>query len=521
METLFGVLGGAVVGLVVSLGLAKWREKLNKKSVEAEVNRLLNRARSEAMKIEKEAKSRAKEFETRARKNLEAELSKQKQSLKSKEQQLENKLKELQQKMKDSEEDFRTKLKSLEARSQSVIESEEKLKMQEKKLQEELEAVRTKISQVSKMSQDEAKAELMRLCEAQAREEASKKVLQIQAEAEKEADQRAKKIIATAVARFASEYTSERTVSVYALDNEEVKGKIIGREGRNIRTLEALCGVDLIVDDTPEAVVISSFDSVRRELARRTIEKLLEDGRVHPARIEEVVEKVKAELNKSIKEEGEKAVAELGLVGLHNELVKAIGSMRYRHAYTQNLLNHSMEVAFLSGLMAQELGLNVKQARRAGLLHDIGKTVDHTVEGSHAVVGADFAKRHGESDAICHVIRAHHGGEPPHSLLAHIVSAANVLSNSRPGARRPGMDNYIQRLSEIESIANSFEGVLRSYALQAGREVRVIVEASRVSDDFAQLLARDISLKIEKEMSHLGAIRVGVVRETRSIEYAR
>jgi ribonuclease Y len=521
MESVLGVLVGAVVGLVVSLAFAKWRENDRKKSVEAEVNRILNRARSEATKIEKESKTRVKEFETRARKNLETELSKQKQFLKSKEQQLENKLKDLQLKIKDSEEDYQTKLKSLEAKRQSVCEWEEKLKDKERKLQEELDAVKVKISQVSKMSQEEARAELMKLCEAQAKEEVAKKILQIQIEAEREADQRAKKIIATAVARFASEYTSERTVSVYALQSEEVKGKIIGREGRNIRTLEALCGVDIIVDDTPEAVVISSFDSVRRELARRTIEKLLEDGRVHPARIEEVVEKVKSDLNKSIKEEGEKAVAELGLVGLHHELVRAVGSMRYRHAYTQNLLNHSMEVGFLSGMMAQELGLNVKQARRAGLLHDIGKTVDHTVEGSHAIVGADYARKHGESDSICHAIRAHHGDEPPHTLLAHIVSAANALSNSRPGARRPGMDNYIQRLSEIESIANSFEGVLRSYALQAGKEVRVMVEASRVSDDFAQLLARDISLKIEREMSHLGAIRVGVVRETRSIEYAR
>jgi ribonuclease Y len=300
-----------------------------------------------------------------------------------------------------------------------------------------------------------------------------------------------------------------------------MKGKIIGREGRNIRTLEALCGVDLIVDDTPEAVVISGFDPVRRELAKRTLEKLMEDGRVHPARIEEVVEKMKVELQKDLREAGDKVVVELGLGSMHQEILRAIGSLKYRASHTQNLLNHSMEVAHLAGLMAAEVGGNIKTARRAGLLHDIGKAIDHTVDGSHAIVGAEFAKKFGENEQICHAIRAHHNEEPPSSVLAHLVQAANIMSNTRPGARRPGMDNYINRLQELESIGNSFDGVLRTVAVQAGIEVRVLVEASKVTDEQSSMLSRDIVRKIEREMPNLGQVKVAVVRETRSVEMAR
>jgi ribonuclease Y len=350
---------------------------------------------------------------------------------------------------------------------------------------------------------------------------ATKKITEIETQAEQEADRKAKRILAVALSRFAGEYTSERTVSVLTLPSDEMKGKIIGREGRNIRTLEALCGVDLIVDDTPEAVVISGFDPVRRELAKRTLEKLMEDGRVHPARIEEVVEKMRTELNKHLKEEGEKICVELGITNLHQELQRALGSLKYRHSHTQNSLNHSMEVAYLAGIMAAEMGANVKLARRAGLLHDIGKAVDHTVEGNHAIAGADFAKKYGENEVICHAIRAHHDDEKPNSVLASIVQAANLLSNSRPGARRPGMDNYIKRLQDLESIGNSFDGVLKTFAVQAGREVRVIVEAAKVTDDQSTMLARDIARKIEREMPNTGALKVSVMRETRSVEIAR
>jgi ribonucrease Y len=300
-----------------------------------------------------------------------------------------------------------------------------------------------------------------------------------------------------------------------------MKGKIIGREGRNIRTLEAMCGVDLIVDDTPETIVISGFDPIRRELARRTIDKLMEDGRVHPARIEEVVEKQKVELQKSMKEEGDKVVVELGLSGIHNELVKLIGGLKYRTNHAQNALNHSLEVAYIAGLLAAELGYNVKLAKRAGILHDIGLAADHTFEGNHATVAADLAKKFGESEEICHAILSHHDEEKHGSILAWIIHAANILSNSRPGARRPQMDSFINRLKDLESISNSFDGVIKSVALQAGREIRVLVESSKVTDDQSIVLARDIIKKVEREMPHVGSVKVTVIRETRAVEMAR
>jgi ribonuclease Y len=310
-------------------------------------------------------------------------------------------------------------------------------------------------------------------------------------------------------------------VSVVALPSDELKGKIIGREGRNIRALEAACGVDLIVDDTPEAVVISAFDPVRREVARRALERLMEDGRVHPARIEEVIAKVKSELFKSIKEDGDKALFELGILNVNPEIVKLVGSLKYRTSYTQNNYTHSIEVGFLAGMMASELGADVKAARRAGLLHDIGKALDHSVEGSHAVIGAEFAKRHGEREPICHAIRSHHEDEKPNSVIAHLVQAADALSSARPGARRSMMESYIRRLEDLESIGNSFDGVIRTFALQAGREVRVIVEASKVTDEQSIMLSRDVARKIERELNYPGQIKVTVVRETRAIEHAR
>jgi ribonuclease Y len=300
-----------------------------------------------------------------------------------------------------------------------------------------------------------------------------------------------------------------------------MKGKIIGREGRNIRALEAACGVDLIVDETPEAVVISGFDPVRREVARRALEKLMEDGRVHPARIEEVIDKQKKELFKAMKEDGDKACYELGLHGVHPELIKTLGSLKYRQTLAQNIYAHSMEVAFFAGMMATEIGVDIKKARRAGLLHDIGKGLDHSVEGSHAVIGAEYAKKHGESAEICHAIRAHHDDEKPQSALAFLVQAANALSNARPGARRQSMDSYVRRLEDMESIGNSFDGVVRTFAIQAGKELRVLVESSRVTDEQASMLSYDIARKIERELSYPGQVKVNVVRETRVVEHAR
>jgi ribonuclease Y len=371
------------------------------------------------------------------------------------------------------------------------------------------------------MSQDQAKRELFIVMEEAAKKEASIRISQIEEETIKEADKRSKAVIARALARFASEYTSERTVSVMSLTSDEMKGKIIGREGRNIRTLEALCGVDLIVDDTPETIVISGFDPVRRELARRTIDKLMEDGRVHPARIEEVVEKQKVELQKSMKEEGDKVIIELGLSGIHSELVKLIGALKYRNTHAQNALNYSMEVAHIASLLAAELGYNIKLAKRAGILHYIGIAADHTFEGNHSTVAASLAKKFGESEEIVHAILAQQDEDKHGSVLAWIIHAASILSNSRPGARRPQMDSFINRLKDLESISNSFDGVIKSVAVQAGREIRVLVESSKVTDDQSIVLARDIIKKIERELPHVGSVKVTVMRETRSVEMAR
>jgi len=521
MEVVISVILGLIVGGVVIFYVKRMQDEAQKKSARIEADKIVNRAKSEASKIDKDSKTRAKDFETRARKNVEVDIQKQKSKLKNQESQLERRLKEVDEQLKLKLDENDRFVLGLKDREEKIAIAEHRVKDLEKKAEQQAEEIRQKMGSVANMTADEAKRELFLAMEESAKLAASKRIDEIEKQAEAEATTRSKRVLAVALARFAGEYTSERTVSVLSLPSDEMKGKIIGREGRNIRTLEALCGVDLIVDDTPEAVVISGFDPVRRELAKRTLEKLMEDGRVHPARIEEVVEKMRAELTKSIKEEGEKLVVELGITNLHPEIIKVLGSLKYRHSHTQNLLNHSMEVAHLAGIMAAEAGANVKLARRAGLLHDIGKGIDHTVEGHHAIVGADFAKKFGETEAVCHAIRAHHNDEQPNSMIAHIVQAANVLSNSRPGARRPGMDNFINRLQDLESIGNSFDGVLKTFAVQAGKEVRVIVEASKVTDDQTLMLSRDVARKIEREMPNLGQVKVAVVRETRSVEMAR
>ncbi|MFP5519061.1 MAG: ribonuclease Y [Bdellovibrionia bacterium] len=521
MEIVIAVVVGLLVGGFVAYFAKKIQDESKKKSAKAEAERIVAKAKSEAAKIKKDSENKAKDFETRARKNVEADIHKQKSTLKNKESQLERRLKEIEDQLKAKLEENERYLNSLKDREDKVHISEARIKDMEKKAEEQIQALKVRLESIASMTQEDARRQLLSALEEEAKAEAAKKILAIEEEAVKEADKKARRVIATALSRFASEYTSERTVSVLALSNDEMKGKIIGREGRNIRTLEAHCGVDLIVDDTPEAVVISGFDPVRRELARRTIEKLMEDGRVHPARIEEVAEKQRAELMKSIKEEGERVIVELGLGSMHQELIKLVGSLKFRSSHAQNLLNHSLEVAHIAGLLAAELGVSVKAAKRAGLLHDIGKAVEHTVEGNHAIVGAEWAKKYGESEEVCHAIRAHHEDEKPATLLAWIVYAANILSNSRPGARRPNMDNYIQRLEDLESIGNSFDGVLKTYALQAGRDIRVLVESSRVSDEQASMLARDVARKIEREIPQAGNVKISVIRESRSVEHAR
>ena len=512
---------GLLAGAIGMMAYKKSVDQKTKKSAEDEAERLLGKARAEAQRIDRDSKQRAKDFEARAKKTAENEIQKQKQKLTQEERSLQDKESKL-------EKEFQNKESDLESRLQEIAARDEKVKIAEKRIAElELEAQRkqdelkAKIEAVSGLSAAEAKKEMIDALTEDARAEAAKRSIEIEEEAKADADQKAKRIIAMAVARYAGENTSERTVSVINLPNEEMKGKIIGREGRNIRALEAACGVDLIVDETPEAVVISSFDPVRREIARKALEKLMEDGRVHPARIEEVIEKQKKEVMKVMKEDGEKAVFELGLAGVHPEIVKVLGSLKYRHTLTQNVLAHSIEVGYLAGMMAGELGMDVKRARRAGLLHDIGKGLDHTIEGSHAVVGAEFLKKYGEADQVCHAVRAHHDDEKPSTALAFIVQAANVLSNSRPGARRQAMDSYIRRMEDMESIGNSFDGVVRTFAVQTGKELRVLVESSRVTDEQASMLSYDIARKIERELSYAGQVKVMVVREVRVVEHAR
>lgn len=520
MELIFVVVGFLLGGMIV-FAFKRIQSQNTKKSAQAEADRIINKAKSESLKIKKDSESKAKDFEAKARKNVESEINKQRSQLKNKESQLERRLKEVEDQFKQRQDENDKFLNSLKDREDKIMISENRVREMEKSTNEQINFLQKKLENVAQMTQDQAKRELFQVLEETAKTEAAKKITEIETEAIKEADKRSRNVIARALARFASEYTSERTVSVMSLTSDEMKGKIIGREGRNIRTLESLCGVDLIVDDTPETIVISGFDPIRRELARRTIDKLMEDGRVHPARIEEVVEKQRSELAKSMKEEGDKVIVDLGINQMQTELTKLVGSLKYRSNHAQNALNHSMEVAYIAGLLASEMGLNPKIAKRAGLLHDIGLAVDHSFEGNHALVGADTAKKYGESEEICHAIRAHHEDEKPHTALAWIVYAANVLSNARPGARRPQMDSFINRLKDLESIANSFDGVMKAVAIQAGREVRVLVESSRVTDDQSQMLARDIVKKIERELPHAGQVKVTVVRETRSVEMAR
>jgi ribonuclease Y len=361
----------------------------------------------------------------------------------------------------------------------------------------------------------------MKSMESDARHEATKLIRRIDSEAKETAKRKAQETLGLAIKRYAGEYVAEKTVSVVNLPNDEMKGRIIGREGRNIRAIEAATGVDLIIDDTPEAVVLSGFDPIRREVAKISLERLMDDGRIHPARIEEIVNKVSKEIEMSIKEAGEQATFDVGVHGIHPELVKLIGRLKYRSSYAQNVLQHSREVSFLCGVMASELGLNVKRAKRAGLLHDIGKAVDHEVEGPHALIGADLAKKYGESNEVVHSIAAHHEEVPPGSTLAILVQAADTLSGARPGARQEMLESYVKRLEDLERIAMSFDGVSKSYAIQAGREIRIMVEGESVGDNQAFTLASDIARKIENELTYPGQIKVTVIRETRAVDYAK
>ncbi|MHB1601975.1 MAG: ribonuclease Y, partial [bacterium] len=407
-------------------------------------------------------------------------------------------------------------------RKERIIAQSEKTALEKEKLAEEkLKEKIIELERVSGMTSTEAKNTLINSITEEAKHESAKAIKRIEDETKEIADKKAKEIIATAIQRYAGDYVAEKSISSVQLPSDEMKGRIIGREGRNIRALEAATGVDLIIDETPEAVILSSFNPVKREIARLSLERLIADGRIHPARIEEIVGKVEEELNQAMKEAGEQATFDVGIHGVHPELLKLLGRLKYRTSYSQNVYNHSIEVAFLCGIMAAELNINVKQAKRAGLLHDIGKAVDHEVEGSHAVIGADLAKKFGESPKVIHAIAAHHFDEEPNSVLAVLVSAADALSAARPGARKEMFETYVKRLEDLESIANSFSGVAKSYVIQAGREIRAIVQSQKITDEDSVMLSKDIAKKIETTMQYPGQIKVTVIRETRATEFAR
>ena len=420
------------------------------------------------------------------------------------------------------------KEESLEKKRENAERKEEQIEQKNKKAEERLrEAEQVKKSQfemlekISSFSVEQAKEYLLNNLESELVHEKAVKVREFQQQTKEEADQSAREIIALAIQRCAADHVSEAAISVVPLPNDEMKGRIIGREGRNIRAIETLTGVDLIIDDTPEAITLSSFEPVRREVARIALEKLISDGRIHPTRIEETVEKARREVEATIKQEGERAVLEVGVNGVHHELVKLLGRLRYRTSYGQNVLNHSKEVAFLAGLMASELGLDPTVAKRAGLLHDIGKALDHEMEGSHVQIGVDVAKKYQESEAVVHAIAAHHGDVEAKTVIACLVQAADAISAARPGARRENLENYIKRLEKLEEVASSFDGVDNCYAIQAGREIRVMVKPEKISDEKMTLLAREICKKIEADLDYPGQIKVNMIRESRAVDYAK
>ena len=419
------------------------------------------------------------------------------------------------------EESLDRKIENIEQKEESISKKQRALAEKEKELDGFIERQVAELERISGCTAEEAKAQLLETIEKDVRRDASIMIKDIESKAKEEADRKAKEIITGAIQRCAADHVAETTVSVVPLPNDEMKGRIIGREGRNIRAIETATGVDHIIDDTPEAVILSGFDPVRREIARVALEKLIVDGRIHPARIEEMVEKAEKEVNTIIKEEGEAATFEMGIHNLHPELVKLLGRLKYRTSYGQNVLKHSLEVAHLAGLMAGELGMDIKLAQRAGLLHDIGKALDHEMEGTHIALGVEYARKYREKEEIVHAIEAHHGDVEAKTVVAVLVQAADAISAARPGARRENLQNYIKRLEQLEEISTSFAGVERSFAIQAGREVRIIVKPEVITDDKMTILARDIAKKIEEEMEYPGQIKVHIIRENRAFDYAK
>jgi ribonuclease Y len=508
---------GLLLGIIGGFFLRKRFVEGHRADIEGQAKQLIENAILEAERIKKDAVLQSKESAYQLKQAVEEEIRADKTELKDERRQLGEK-----------KEQLKRETEILDKRQDDVQKSEARLRQQEEGLQKKnneaeqlLLRQRDELEKIAGISREEARKLLMDSMESEARMHAAKKLARIEQEMKMEADKKGKNILALAISRYAGDYVADRTVSMVPLPNDEMKGRIIGREGRNIRAIEAATGIDIIIDDTPEAVILSGFNPIRREVARLSLERLITDGRIHPARIEEIVEKVDAELQAAIREAGEQATFDVGAHGVNLELINVLGRLKYRTSYGQNVLQHSLEVAFLCGIMASELGINVKQAKRAGLLHDIGKAVDHEVEGSHASIGADLAKKYGESAEVVHAIAAHHEDVEPESVLDILVQSADALSGARPGARKEMLETYVKRLEDLERIANSFSGVDKSYAIQAGREIRIIVDSGSTTDAESVMVAKGIAKKIEEELTYPGQIRVTVIRETRSVEYAK
>ncbi|MCP3924240.1 MAG: ribonuclease Y [Desulfobacterales bacterium] len=509
-----------IIIFIVGFVLAYWIKGriLSKRSkdYEDEGHRILEDAKRRAETLQREAKVEAKDRLYNMKSKFDAETNETRLELKQQDKRVAQKM----EKVERRQEQIDKRDSDLQRTEKRIKEQEESVDLKKVEFDKLIDEQKVQLEKISGLTIDEAKGLLLKAMENDARHDGAKLIKRITSEAKEEADKEAKKVIATAIQRYAGDFVAERTVSVVQLPSDEMKGRIIGREGRNIRAIEAATGIDLIIDDTPEAVILSGFNPVRREVARLSLEKLIADGRIHPARIEEVVKTVTDEVAQTIKESGDQAAFDLGVHGINNELIKVLGSLKFRTSYAQNVLQHSVEVGFLCGVMASELGLNAKLAKRMGLLHDIGKAIDHENEGPHALLGSKLAKKYGESEEVVQGIACHHEDVPPTTVYDLLVQAADSISGARPGARKELLENYVKRLEDLEKIALSFDGVSSSYAIQAGRELRVIVEGDVVRDEDAVMLSRDIVKQIEETLTFPGQIKVTVIRETRAVEYA-
>ena len=511
------VIGSIALGVLLGYLLRQRLFKNRQASSEMLSARIVDEAKKESETIKKEAVIQAKENLLKVKAEFEKDTRERKSELEN----LEKKIRSKEENLDKRIDQLSQKEANFENRDKSLVNKESAFNEKQEKLHRMIEEQKRKLEEIAGISSEEAKNFLIQSMETEAKRDAAVLVRKIEEEAKRTADKQSREIIAYSIQRYAGDFVAENTVSVVNLPSDEMKGRIIGREGRNIRAIEAATGIDLIVDDTPEAVVLSSFDPIRREVARISLERLISDGRIHPGRIEDIVKKVRTEVDTIIRETGERTSFDVGVHDIHPEIINLLGSLKFRNSFSQNVLQHSIEVAHLTGMMAAELKMNVKEAKRAGLLHDIGKAIDHEVEGTHAAIGADYAKRFGESPRIVQAIATHHDDGRTNTLLGVLVQAADTLSAARPGARREMLETYVKRLEELEAIANSFNGVDKCYAIQAGREIRILVENEKISDNDAVMLCRDIIKKIEKDLTYPGQIKVTVIRETRVSDYAR